>query len=144
MAPAERITCPVCGGVNPPDAVFCGNPACHKALGGFRFVREELRDATSWHESLADRVTAFVGKPHFLVAHALWFMLWVGLNTGLFAVAVHFDDYPFGLLSFILAPYGQLLLSVSASSSQLGTVIVHARSTAYELLTALGVTGSAT
>jgi uncharacterized membrane protein len=103
MPALERITCPACGGVNPPDAVFCGNAACHKALGEFRFVREELRAATSWHERLADRVTAFVGKPHFLVAHALWFLLWVGINTGIFAVAVRFDDYPFGLLSFILA-----------------------------------------
>lgn len=97
------ITCPACGGINPPDSVFCGSPACHKALGEFRFVREEILATSGWHERLADRVTAFVGKPHFLVVHALWFLVWVGLNTGLFAVVVHFDDYPFGLLSFILA-----------------------------------------
>lgn len=59
-------------------------------------------------------------------------------------VSLSIGENQMALLSFILAPYGQLLLSVSASSSQLGTVIVHARSTAYELLTALGVTGSAT
>jgi len=97
------ITCPACKGTNPPDAVFCGNPGCRKALGEFRFVREELDGVTSWHERLADRVTVFVGRPHFLVAHALWFAVWVGLNTGLFAVALRFDDYPFGLLSIILA-----------------------------------------
>jgi uncharacterized membrane protein len=70
------IVCPVCRGENPSDAVFCGNPA---------------------------RVTAFVGKPHFLVMHALWFAAWVALNTGILAVMTHFDEYPFGLLGIILA-----------------------------------------
>lgn len=46
------------------------------------------------------------------------------------------------LLSFILAPYGQLLLSVSAKGVQVGTVIVQARSAAYELITALGLAGA--
>jgi hypothetical protein len=32
-APAgPSIVCPGCGGINPADAVFCGNPARHKAL----------------------------------------------------------------------------------------------------------------
>ena len=57
-------------------------------------------------------------------------------------VSLSVEESQMALLSFILAPYGQLLLSVSATESQLGAVIVHARSTAYELLTALGVTGS--
>ncbi|MBN6191124.1 roadblock/LC7 domain-containing protein [Aneurinibacillus sp. BA2021] len=57
-------------------------------------------------------------------------------------VSLSVEDSQMALLSFILAPYGQLLLSVSAAESQLGAVIVHARSTAYELLTALGVTGT--
>jgi uncharacterized membrane protein len=100
---AASITCPACGSINPADAVFCVTPACRKALGEFRFVREELDEASSWHERLADRVTAFVGKPQFLVVHALWFLLWIVLNTGLFAIMAHFDEYPFGLLSFILA-----------------------------------------
>ncbi len=46
------------------------------------------------------------------------------------------------LLSFILAPCGQLLLSVSAKGVQVGTVIVQARSAAYELITALGLAGA--
>jgi uncharacterized membrane protein len=97
------IVCPVCTGENPAEAVFCGNPVCKKALGEFRFVREELLAAARWYEHLADRVTAFVGKPHFLVVHAVWFAAWVVLNTGLVAMFAHFDDYPFGLLGIILA-----------------------------------------
>jgi uncharacterized membrane protein len=103
MATGTPITCPACGGVNAPDAVFCAASECHKALGEFRFVREELLAETRWYERLADRVAAFVGKPHFLALHALWFLVWVGINTGIFAVVMRFDDYPFALLSFILA-----------------------------------------
>jgi uncharacterized membrane protein len=101
-APAPLI-CPVCGGENAPDAVFCANPACHKALGEFKYVLEELREEAQWHELLAEKVTAFIGKPHFLAVHALWLALWVAINTGVFAFIRKFDEYPFGLLGLILA-----------------------------------------
>ena len=100
---SETITCPACGGVNPGDAVFCAGPACRKALGGFRFVREELAAVSRWHERTADRVATFVGTPHFLAVHAVWFVIWVAINTGIVAVMARFDEYPFGLLGIILA-----------------------------------------
>ena len=99
----EPVRCPACGGANAHDAVFCADPACHKALGEFKYVREELRAAARWHEILADKITAFIGKPHFLAVHGLWFAAWVALNTGLVAVVHAFDEYPFGLLGIILA-----------------------------------------
>jgi uncharacterized membrane protein len=97
------IVCPACGGENPADAVFCAAEECHKALGDFRYVQEELRARTRWYEDLADRVAAFIGKPQFLVVHAFWFGAWVALNTGLVAMGIRFDDYPFGLLGIILS-----------------------------------------
>ena len=100
---SETITCPACGGVNPGDGIFCAAPACRKALGEFRFVREELAAVSRWHERLADRITSFVATPHFLAVHAVWFLIWVAINTGLVAVMVRFDEYPFGLLGIILA-----------------------------------------
>ena len=103
-APAHDVViCPACGGANAPDAVFCANPACHKALGEFRYVREEIRAETRWHESIAERVASFIGKPHFFVVHAVWFLLWVALNTGLVAMLQRFDDYPFSLLGILLS-----------------------------------------
>lgn len=97
------ITCPGCGGENPASAVFCGNPACHKALGEFRFVREELLKKARWHELVADRVAGFIGKPQFLVVHGVWFAVWVAVNTGLVAMFQAFDAYPFGLLGIVLS-----------------------------------------
>jgi uncharacterized membrane protein len=103
-AASESQICPACGGENSRDAVFCVNSECRKALGEFKYVAEELNAATRWHESLADRVTGFIGRPHFLLVHVAWFTLWVLINSGVIAVMYWrpFDSYPFGLLGIIL------------------------------------------
>ena len=93
----------MCGGSNEPDAVFCATPHCHKALGEFAYVREELRREARWHETLAERVVGFIGRPHFLGIHLLWFAAWILLNTGVLMALRRFDAYPFGLLAFILS-----------------------------------------
>ena len=96
------LVCPMCGLHNAPDAVFCANEACHKALGEFRYVQEEIQARTHWHESLAERVTGFIGKPRFLVFHIVWFVLWVLLNSGLIMAVRQFDSFPFGLLGILV------------------------------------------
>jgi Protein of unknown function (DUF1003) len=103
------LVCPICGGENTPDAVFCANPQCHKALGNFKYVIEELRDQTRWHEALAERVVDFIGTSHFLVAHGVWFLIWFAINTGVFAFVRRFDEYPFDLLGIILAAEAVLI-----------------------------------
>lgn len=95
--------CPACGGQNSQDAVFCANPDCRKALGEFPFILEEMRAETPWHETLAERIARFIGRPHFLAVHAVWFALWILVNAGLLMVIRKFDDYPFGLLGIILS-----------------------------------------
>lgn len=103
------ITCPACGGENPDDAVFCGNNACHKALGEFSYVLEELdRDATRI-ERLAEQVARLSGHPHFITFHVVWFIAWIVLNSGVAAVFGTFDEYPYGLLGFILGAEGILI-----------------------------------
>jgi uncharacterized membrane protein len=89
--------------VNSADAVFCANPECHKALGEFRFAEEELAREARAHEKVADRVAAFIGNPYFIVLHAIWFVLWIALNTGVITLSPMFDAYPFGLLGIILS-----------------------------------------
>ena len=97
------IVCPACGGANPPAAVFCANPACHKALGDFKYVQEELKKDARWHETLADRVVTLIGKPQFLGVHLFWFLLWVAINSGVLVMVRRFDTPPFGVLGIILA-----------------------------------------
>jgi uncharacterized membrane protein len=83
--------------------VFCANPACHKALGEFRFAEEELAREARVHERIAERVAAFIGNPYFIIVHALWFLLWIAANTGVVTLGPMFDMYPFGLLGIILS-----------------------------------------
>lgn len=109
--PKKSIICPVCYGENPPDAVFCGNPVCHKALGEFDYVLEEFAADSSWLERLADRVTRFTGHPHFVTLHLLWFAAWVLLNSGLIAFFGIFDQYPYSLLGIILSIEAILITS---------------------------------
>ncbi len=99
--PGDGMICPACGTRNSEDNVFCS--ACHKALGEFRFVREEVLESATWHEIIAERVTLFIGKPYFLAAHAAWFLLWAALNTGMFALIRRFDNYPYSLLGILLS-----------------------------------------
>lgn len=99
----DRINCPACGGENPADAVFCGNHECHKALGEFKYVLEELQAGKNWIERLADKVTAFIAKPNFIIIHMLWFTFWILANQGVFGFLKGFDEYPYSLLGIILA-----------------------------------------
>jgi hypothetical protein len=100
---AEMVVCPVCGTANDPDAVFCSNSGCGKALGEFRYVGEELAAGTRWHERLAFGVTAFVGRPHYVLGHVVWFALWIAVNTGVVLAGQAFDRYPFNLLGILLS-----------------------------------------
>jgi uncharacterized membrane protein len=97
------IICPDCGKENASEAVFCASARCHKALGEFTYVLEELKAETRWHEALAEKVSSFIGNPSFFVVHAFWFAIWVAINTGIFALVQAFDTYPFGLLGIILS-----------------------------------------
>ena len=108
---AGEIICPGCGGANPPENVCCGNPDCHKALGDFNYVLEEIQAKVSWTERLAERVATFVGRPHFVTVHIIWFTGWIVLNSGLIITGLVFDDYPYSLLGIILSIEAILLTS---------------------------------
>lgn len=108
----DALGCPRCGLANAPDAVFCANPGCHKALGEFPYVSEEVDARTTWLEALADRVAYWVGQPHFVTIHVLWFSLWTSVNGGLLGARLVFDAYPYGLLGIILAIEAALVTSL--------------------------------
>lgn len=109
---ADGIHCPVCGGHNDTDAVFCANPACGKALGEFRYIAEEMRAAGGFVQRLADTTNRIAGWPHFFTLHVVWFIAWFVINTGLVTAFVSFDAYPFDLLGLILGVEAALLASL--------------------------------
>ena len=61
--------------------------------------REALHDRTGL-DRFTDAVTAAAGNPIFIVAHAVWFSVWIALNV----MREHpFDPYPFGLLMLMVS-----------------------------------------
>jgi uncharacterized membrane protein len=57
----------------------------------------------NWIERLADRVNLFVSRPHFIILHLVWFLVWILANEGYLGAVKHFDAFPYGLLGIILA-----------------------------------------
>ncbi|MFJ3304180.1 DUF1003 domain-containing protein [Streptomyces sp. NPDC086549] len=54
-------------------------------------------------DRIADAITTFSGTMHFVYIHAVWFMVWIGFNEGLFGHSAVWDPYPFGLLTMIVS-----------------------------------------
>jgi uncharacterized membrane protein len=50
-------------------------------------------------QRLADALAEFSGRFSFLLLHAVFFAVWIGLNLGLLPGTGVFDPYPFGLLT---------------------------------------------
>ena len=53
----ETRACPACRTENPADAVFCGNQGCHKALGEFAYVAEQINASATRLEKTADHLS---------------------------------------------------------------------------------------
>lgn len=91
-------------------------------------------------EDTGDRLAA-MNASLFGVARAEAEVLSGGSTSSLSSVvSVTIGNQQMAVLSFVLEPFGQLLLSVSAVDVQLGTVIVMARSSSADLIAALGAT----
>jgi uncharacterized membrane protein len=64
--------------------------------------REALR-RRSTAERLGDLIATQAGRMWFILLHAIWFLLWIGLNTGWGSRAGRFDPYPFSLLTMVVS-----------------------------------------
>ena len=80
-----------------------------------RNANEEAETKLTLLDRITDAIAAFSGSLAFLVLHALWFLVWIGLNTlpGLLA----FDPFPFGLLTMCVS-LEAIFLSVIVLLSQ--------------------------
>jgi len=54
-------------------------------------------------DKIADSLTAKFGSVAFLSLNALWFLVWITLNTGMVPGVKPFDPYPFGFLTMIVS-----------------------------------------
>ena len=65
-------------------------------------LRIEAVSRRTFQERVSDAITAFSGSMSFVYLHALWFGLWVLLNTGWFGIPA-FDPFPYSLLTMIVS-----------------------------------------
>jgi uncharacterized membrane protein len=70
-----------------------------------RNVNEEVEERATVVQRVADWLAWFSGSILFLFLHAVWFGVWIVLNTGLVNVPglSGFDPFPFGLLTMIVS-----------------------------------------
>jgi uncharacterized membrane protein len=54
-------------------------------------------------EKFADMLTAKFGSVVFLSLNALWFAIWISINTGIIPGIEPFDPFPFGLLTMVVS-----------------------------------------
>jgi CRP/FNR family transcriptional regulator, cyclic AMP receptor protein len=75
-----------------------------------RNANEEAAEQLTTLQRIADWLAWFSGSMPFLIIHALWFVVWVSLNTFLSSIfspnadgSRGFDPFPFGLLTMIVS-----------------------------------------
>lgn len=72
-------------------------------------LEAEVARRRSSLDRLSDRVTAFVGSMTFVVAHLVFFAIWMGVNTAWLLGSAAFDPYPYVFLNLVLAIESVLL-----------------------------------
>ncbi|MBA3726178.1 MAG: DUF1003 domain-containing protein [Armatimonadetes bacterium] len=64
--------------------------------------REKHKKKLTLYERIANRIAEYCGSAQFVVANALFFLVWILLNVGWFGIRP-FDPFPFGLLTTIVS-----------------------------------------
>lgn len=67
-----------------------------------RNANEEAEEKITALQRVADWISWFSGSMQFLLLNAVWFVVWIAINTMPLGVP-QFDPYPFGLLTMIVS-----------------------------------------
>ncbi len=67
-----------------------------------RAVKAQMAAERTALGTIADRLNDFASRTPFLLAHLVWFALWILWNTGKLGLAP-FDPYPFGFLTLVVS-----------------------------------------
>ena len=83
----------------PDRATGLSEPASRNIEAIASLEREALLDRSRL-DRFTDAITALAGSRAFIIGHAVWFAVWIAVNT---TVSRPFDPYPFGLLMLIVS-----------------------------------------
>src|SRR5512141_2367723 len=67
-----------------------------------KIEREALRNRSAG-ERLGDVIASEAGRMWFIVLHAVWFLIWIGLNASKGSRPAGFDPFPYPLLTMIVS-----------------------------------------
>jgi uncharacterized membrane protein len=67
-----------------------------------RNANEEAEERITTLQRIADWISWFSGSMEFLLVNAIWFVVWIAINTLPLGMP-QFDPYPFGLLTMIVS-----------------------------------------
>jgi uncharacterized membrane protein len=65
-------------------------------------LRQETAQGRTLQAYLADAITSFTGRMHFIYLHIIWFSGWIVANAGWWQLRP-FDPFPYGLLTMIVS-----------------------------------------
>ena len=93
-------------------------------------VLENVETIKAWDQALlekrskaqrfADGITNIAASGTSLLAHALWFITWISINTGVLPIVAPFDKFPFQVLTMMVSLEAIFLaLFVLASQNRL-------------------------
>jgi uncharacterized membrane protein len=71
----------------------------HRNIKALLEVRRGYEKAKGFEETLADRVTGFIGSMRFVYFHCAWFSLWLVANLRIIPGLKAFDPFPFSILA---------------------------------------------
>ena len=84
-----------------------------RRTGSINAVEENVEAIKSWDraillrrsgiERLSDRITLAAAAGPSIVIHAIWFTVWIAINTGLVPGVHPFDRFPFQFLTMIVS-----------------------------------------
>jgi uncharacterized membrane protein len=66
-------------------------------------IENEALERRSVSDRIGDRVAAQAGQMWFLIAHGIWFLLWIVYNGRIVPRLHAFDPYPFSLLTMVVS-----------------------------------------
>jgi uncharacterized membrane protein len=81
---------------------------------------QALLEKRSHAQRFSDNITRVAASGMSLMAHALWFISWIAINTGVLPVIARFDEFPFPVLTMMVSLEAIFLaLFVLASQNRL-------------------------
>jgi uncharacterized membrane protein len=91
-------------------------------------MRQDHERRRTFEEKIAAKITKFTGSMPFVYAHILLLLLWISVNTGLYASIKPFDPFPFSMLAIFASIEAIFLTAFVLISENRSSILSERRS----------------